>query len=498
MTSRDPSSRSGDTPSAGGGPPTAAESPAGTPSSGGALWGGRFRSGMAPEMVPLNLSLDVDRRLWRHDLRGSRAWSRALEGADVLTADEGETLRRGLDAVARRLEEGGLDEPGRGDFADAPDEDVHSLVERLLGEEVGEVAGKLHTGRSRNDQVATDTRLWGMEAADEVDELLRELCGALLDLAERGVDVVMPGYTHLQQGQPIRAAHWALAHVWPLLRDRERVRRARESAAVLPLGSGALAGCPFPVDREALARELGFRRPSENSVDAVSDRDWAAELLFAAALTGVHLSRLGEDLVLFSTRELGFLRLPEGHSTGSSLMPQKRNPDVAELTRGRAGRLVGGLTGFLTLLKGLPTGYNRDLQEDKEPLFDAVDSLLLVVPALAGAVRASAFRPDRIAAALDSQLLATDLADHLVRRGVPFRESHEAVGRLVRRAEEEECALEELPDDAFREAHPGFGDDVRACFDWERSVEARDTVGGTSRRAVREQMDAARRAVERG
>jgi argininosuccinate lyase len=337
-----------------------------------------------------------------------------------------------------------------------------------------------------------------MEAADDVEEALRELCGALLDLAERGIDLVMPGYTHLQQGQPVRAAHWALSHLWPLHRDRQRVVGARTAAEILPLGSGAIAGCPFPVDREALARELGFRGPSRNSMDAVSDRDWAAELLFASALTGVHLSRLAEDLVLFSSLELGFLRLSEGHSTGSSLMPQKRNPDVAELTRGKSGRLVGSLVAFLTLLKGLPTGYNRDLQEDKEAVFDAVDTLLLVLPAVAGAVRAAAFRPDRIARALDSQLLATDLADHLVRRGVPFRRSHELIGALVRRAEEEGCALEDLPDEVFLEIHPAFGENVRACFDWERSVEARDVVGGTSRRAVEEQMEAARRAVEGG
>jgi argininosuccinate lyase len=454
----------------------------------GALWGGRFQSGMAAAMVPLNLSLDVDQRLWRQDLVGSRAWARALGRAGVLTDEEVEALVRGLDAVETRL-------AGEGAFASVADEDIHSLVERLLHEEAGEVAGKLHTGRSRNDQVATDLRLWCREATEDVAGHLTGLAEALLVLAEGGMEVIMPGYTHLQQGQPIRAAHWALGHLWPLLRDRERVRRAGEAAGTLPLGSGAVAGCPFPIDREALARDLGFRAVSQNSLDAISDRDFAAELVFAAALTGVHLSRLAEDLVLFSSREFGFVRLDDGFSTGSSLMPQKRNPDVAELTRGKTGRLVGGLVGLLTLLKGLPTGYNRDLQEEKALVFDAVDTLAVTLPALAGAVATARFRPDRIHDALDTQLLATDLADYLVRRGVPFRRGHEAIGVLVRRAEERGCSLEDLSDDDFRSAHAAFESDVRDTFDWVRSVDARAATGGTARVAVERQMEAAREAI---
>jgi argininosuccinate lyase len=305
------------------------------------------------------------------------------------------------------------------------------------------------------------------------------------------MDVILPGYTHLQQGQPVRAAHWALSHAWPLLRDRERLVQVRASAAVLPLGSGALAGCPFPVDREELARALGFARISENSMDAVSDRDWAAELLFAAAMTGVHLSRLSEDLLLFSSKEFAFIRLGDGYSTGSSLMPQKRNPDVAELTRGKSGRLTGALMGFLTLLKGLPTGYNRDLQEDKTLVFDAVDTLNLVLPAMAGALASTIFRPDRIARALDSELLATDLADVLVRAGVPFREAHEYVGTLVREAEERAIPLKDLPEAVFASVHPALGEGrARAAFDWERSVESRATPGGTARAAVEAQRAA--------
>jgi len=438
-------------------------------------------------MEPLNRSLDVDGRLWREDVQGSRAWARALLGAGVLTADEAARIEAGLLAVEERL--------ARGLPENASDEDIHSLVERLLREEIGEVAGKLHTGRSRNDQVATDLRLWGMGAADRLDARLRELGAALVELAERGVDLILPGYTHLQQAQPVRAAHWALSHFWAFSRDRGRVLRAAEGAAVLPLGSGALAGCPFPVDRELLRKELGFRAISENSMDAVSDRDWSAEMVFAGAMVGTHLSRLGEDLLLFSSREFSFVRIGDGYSTGSSLMPQKRNPDVAELSRGKSGRLVGNLTGLLTLLKGLPTGYNRDLQEEKRFLFDTVDTLEITLPALAGALRSTEFRPEGIARARDPELMATDLADVLVRAGVPFRRSHEIIGELVREAEDRGVGLSDLPADVFVGAHPAFEGGVQGIFDWERSVEARDVPGGTSRRSVEAQLDEARRRL---
>ncbi|WP_405285708.1 argininosuccinate lyase [Gaopeijia maritima] len=443
---------------------------------------------MAPAMVPLNLSLDVDGRLWRQDIAGSRGWARALGRAGVLTEAEVSALLAGLDAVATRLESGGIP-------AGVEDEDIHSLVERLLTEEAGEVALKLHTGRSRNDQVATDLRLWVRDAVSDLDRAITDLGRALLHLAEQGLDVVMPGYTHLQQGQPIRAAHWALAPVWPLLRDRARLRAAAEAAGVLPLGSGAVAGCPFPIDRDALAADLGFYAVTENSLDAISDRDFLADLLYAGALIGVHLSRVAEDLVLFSSAEFAFVRLSDGFSTGSSLMPQKRNPDVAELTRGKTGRLVGNLTGLLTLLKGLPTGYNRDLQEDKSLAFDTVDTLMLVLPALAGAVATARFRPDRIRARLDSQLWATDLADYLVHRGVPFRRSHEAIGRIVRLAEERGVGLQQLSVDDYRSIHPSFEEDVHDLFDWDRSADSRAVPGGTARSAVETQLAAARRAL---
>ena len=452
------------------------------------LWGGRFDGGMAPAMVPLNLSLDVDARLWREDVTASKAWARAIGAAGVLSTEEVEAIVEGLDRVAARIESEGL--------ANAPEEDIHSVVERMLGEEAGEVAGKLHTGRSRNDQSSTGVRLHGMAALDAVRAGVLDLCAALLGLAERGRDVIMPGYTHLQQAQPIRAAQWALSHLFPLLRDVERLEAARRAASVLPLGSGAIAGCPFPIDREALAEELGFDAIRDNSVDAVSDRDWIVDTTYAGAMIGVHLSRLSEDLVLFSSVELGFVRLSDGYSTGSSLMPQKRNPDVAELTRGKAGRLIGGLVSMLTLLKGLPTSYNRDLQEDKEPLFDTVDTLLLTLPAIAGAVATAELRPDRMQSAMDTQLLATDLADYLVRRGVPFRQSHEMVGRLVRVSEENHLPLSGLDLADYRSESEVFDADVFDVFDWEASVEARQAAGGTSLPSVDAQMAAARARIE--
>ncbi len=435
---------------------------------------------MAPEMVPLNLSLHIDQRLWREDIRGSRAWARALGGAQVLTEAEVEGILSGLDVVEARIDEDGL--------GDAPEEDIHSVIERMLGEAAGDVAGKLHTGRSRNDQSSTGVRAYGMTSAKRIEVHLRALCRALRDLAASGIDAVMPGYTHLQQAQPIRAAHWALAHVFAFLRDIERVRRAGDAASVLPLGSGAIAGCPFPVDRDALRKELGFERLSENSIDAVADRDWVCDLVYAGAMIGVHLSRLAEDLVLFSSVEFGFLRLSDGYSTGSSLMPQKRNPDVAELARGKSGRLAGNLTTMITLLKGLPTGYNRDLQEDKEALFDTVDTLDLTLPPVAGAVETATFVPERMLEVMNAQLLATDLADYLVRRGVPFRTTHEVVGRLVRTSEDSGVSLSELPLDAMKAEHEAFEQDVAEVFDWFRSADARDSDGGTSLRAVRDQL----------
>jgi argininosuccinate lyase len=456
------------------------------------LWGGRFAAEPAAEMDALNRSLPIDRRLWREDVRGSEAWAQALGAAGVLSGDEAHLLCDGLARVGARLEGWSA-----ADWAAAPDEDIHSLVERLLREEVGAVAGKLHTGRSRNDQVATDTRLWAKAAAARLDAALRELQHAMLAQAERHVETVMPAYTHLQRAQPVSAAHWLLSHAWPLVRDRERLAGAARRLDVLPLGSGAIAGCPFPVDRVLLKETLGFRALSQNSIDAVADRDFVAELLFVGAMVGVHLSRLAEDLILFAGSEFGFVKLSDRFSTGSSLMPQKRNPDAMELARGKAGRLVGTLTGMLTLLKGLPSGYNKDLQDDKESLFDTFDTLLVLLPAVTGTVRTMEIDAGRCAAAVDASMLATELADALVRRGTPFREAHEKVGLLVRAAEERGCALDELPHDVFTGVSTHFADeDLAALFDPATAVNARGGVGGTGAEPVRRQLAVLWRGLE--
>ncbi len=459
-----------------------APKPSEAPKTARAIWGGPLEGGLAPAMEALNRSLDVDWRLWPHDVRGSRAWVGGLKGAGVLSAAEARRLCEGLDQVANQLQ--ALPGP-----EDLPDEDVHSVIERLLTEAVGPVGGKLHTGRSRNDQVATAFRLWGKEAIRDLRGLHVRMIESLRDRARDAAGLAMPGYTHLQRAQPVPAAHWLLARAWPLVRDLEALAAVERECDVMPLGSGAVAGCPFPVDREALAADLGFAAISENSIDAVSDRDWAARLLFAAAMTGVHLSQLAEDIVLFSTAEFGFARLGGGFTTGSSLMPQKRNPDAAELVRGRTGRLVGNLNALLLVLKGLPTGYNRDLQEDKEALFDSVDTLALSLRVMAGAVESLSFSAGTIESALDAELLATDLADHLVRKGVPFRESHHAVAALVQAAQAKDKRLDELGPADLCQAHPAFGDGAPPVLDAAASVESRAVRGGTAQTAMAAQLD---------
>ena len=440
-------------------------------------------------MEPLNRSLDVDWRLWPHDVRGSRAWAGGLERAGILTREEARRIDAGLAEVATRLE--ALPGP-----VGLPEEDIHTVVERMLIEEIGSVGGKLHTGRSRNDQVATAFRLWGKDAIRALRDRLAALVEAIAHGAREIPGIVMPGFTHLQQAQPIPAAHWLLSRAWPLVRDLEHLRAVLRECDVLPLGAGAVAGCPFDIDREALAADLGFSGVSENSIDTVSDRDWTARLLFGAAMTGVHLSQLAEDLVLFSSSEFGFARLGDGYTTGSSLMPQKRNPDVAELTRGKTGRLVGNLVGMLTVLKGLPTGYNRDLQEDKEAVFDSVDTLAVVLPAMTGAVASLTLDRGRLAAALGTRMLATDLADYLVRRGVPFREAHHVAGQLVRVAEDAGRELSRLTLEEMNAVHPAFADDVYEVFDPAASVESRAVRGGTAAAALEVQFDALAKALK--
>jgi len=452
------------------------------------MWGGRFSGTIDERMARFNNSYPFDWRMWAEDIRGSLAWARQIYGAGVISAAELAELTAGLTAVR--------DEFAAGSFAALPtDEDIHSAVERRLGELAGAVAGKLHTGRSRNDQVATDVRLWTLGAITRADAVLRELQAALLAQADSAGAALMPGYTHLQRAQPILLAHWLLAHFWPLQRDRERLAGCAARVAVLPLGSSALAGTPLAIDRAALAADLGFDSVSLNSLDAVSDRDFVAEFLFCAALIGVHLSRLAEDMVLYSTAEFGFVTLDDAYSTGSSLMPQKKNPDSFELLRGKSGRLVGDLVTLLTVLKGLPSTYDKDLQEDKEPLFDAADTLELALPVAAGAIATARFHHERMRAALDDGMLATDVADYLVARGVPFREAHHVVGTLVREAEARGVTISTLSFDTYRAIHPAFGEDTLDVFDFARSAATRSVTGGTAPAAVQAQLVQARAAL---
>jgi argininosuccinate lyase len=451
------------------------------------LWGGRFAGGPAPEFDALNNSIGIDFRLWSFDIQLSKAWAMALYHADVLTLEESKEIERGLDAVGARLENGEQPAPS--------DEDVHTLIDRLLHDEVGDVASKLHTGRSRNDQVATATRLWAMDAATHLDSAVRALQQTMIDQAHGLETALMPSYTHMQRAIPVSGAHWLLAHFWPLERDRVRLRAAQRSAGVLPLGSGAVAGSAYPVSRVLLQGALGFGAISANSIDAVSDRDFVAELLFTATMIGTHLSRFAEDLIIYGSSEFGFVQFGDQYTSGSSMMPQKRNPDALELARGSAARMLGNFTTLVATLKGLPTSYNKDLQDDKRVLFDAVDTLLLVLPAVSGALSECTFKPQRMRAALSSTMMATDLADYLVRKGATFREAHGAVGGLVRRCEEEKTELHALPLVAFSDAHPLFEQDVFQELSALASVEHREVDGGTGPGAVRAQLAAAQRAL---
>jgi argininosuccinate lyase len=450
------------------------------------MWGGRFAEPMDPRLDRLNRSLPVDRRLWREDLATNRAWVRALERCGVLTAADRDTMLAGLARVEAALAGGAAEA--------AADEDIHSLIERLLGEAIGPLAGRLHTGRSRNDQMGTDLRLWTMGALGRLDAALVALGRALIGQAERGMDLLMPAYTHTQRAQPVRFAHWALAHVWPLARDRARLGEARRRTAVLPLGSGAIAGSGFAVDRRLLAADLGFDDITHNSMDAVGDRDFAVEAVFVATLAGTHLSRLAEDLVLFSTAEFGFVRLAEPFTTGSSLMPQKRNPDSLELVRGAAGHLLGRLVGLLTTLKALPTGYQKDLQQSNLAMFEALDIAEQGAELLSGVVETLAPDAGRMAAALDPSVLATDLADLLVASGTPFRDAHAHVGALVRRAEELGVPLDRVSAADAARLDAALPATLRALGGAEAAVERRALPGGTARSAVGAQLEAARAA----
>ena len=449
------------------------------------LWGGRFTQPTDELMERFNRSFDFDWRLYAADIRGSMAYAKALARAGIVTDEERGLLIEGLSQVLAEFE-GGTFQPAPGD------EDIHTAVERRLQELIGPVAGKLHTGRSRNDQVVTDVRLYLMDHLDRLDGLLGDLQAAIVEQAGAHLELLMPGYTHLQRAQPVRFSHWLLSYFWMLQRDRERLRDARQRTTVCPLGSGALAGHSLDIDRESLAGELGFEAISENSIDAVSDRDFILESLAAAAILGIHLSRLAEDLTLYCSAEFAFVELDEAYSTGSSLMPQKKNPDSVELMRGKAGRLVGNLVSLLVTLKGLPSAYDKDLQEDKEPLFDTLDTVELALPVAAGMIRTLSVNADRMRAALDDSMLATDLADYLVRKGVPFRQAHDIVGRVVRYGIEQDKRLRDLSLAEWETVSPLFEADVADVFDFERAVERKASRGGTARSAVEAQIARAR------
>jgi len=451
------------------------------------LWGGRFSVPTAAALEALNRSIGTDFRLWPHDVRLSQAWAMALWGAGVLTLDESRQIESGLARVGTRLAEGALPQPS--------DEDVHTMIDRLLHEEIGDVASKLHTGRSRNDQVSTATRLWTMEMCTELDNSVRALQRVMVDQARALEHDLMPSYTHMQRAQPVSGAHWMLSHFWPLERDHARIAAVARSTAVLPLGSGAIAGSAYPVSRVLLQGSLGFSALSQNSIDAVGDRDFIAETLFTVALIGAHLSRLAEDLILYGSSEFGFVKFGEAFTTGSSMMPQKRNPDALELARASGARTLGDLTALLATLKGLPSGYNKDLQDDKRALFGAVDLIMLVLPAVGGTLGEITFDRNRMRAALSSTMMATDLADYLVGKGSTFRDAHEAVGSLIREAETKSCELTALPRESFGAAHPMFGDDVMDWLDPAQSVSRREVPGGTGPDAVRVQLDAAIAAI---
>src|SRR5215213_1887217 len=441
------------------------------------LWGGRFEGAIDPGFAEFNNSYRFDRRLFEADVTASIAYCQALEDAGVITANEGAQIRNALNTI---LKSGAAENHSA--------EDVHSFVEACLIELIGDVGRKLHTGRSRNDQVATDFRLWLRGSIDELNETIRDAQTSMLDFAEANRDVVIPGYTHMQRAQPVLLAHWCLAYVEMLKRDRERLEEVRRRVNVMPLGSAALAGTSFPINREELATALGFQGVSRNSLDAVSDRDFAVEFLSACSLIMVHLSRVAEDIILYATSEFGFFQLGDAIATGSSLMPQKKNPDSMELVRGKAGRVFGDLITLLTTLKGLPLAYNKDMQEDKEAVFDAFDTTSASLRVTATVLRNIDIDKERAAAAATSGYMnATELADYLVRKGMPFREAHEVVGKIVMRAIEAGKELEQMDLTQFSAL---IGQDVYEVLSVETTLKAKSQIGGTAREVVDKALNA--------
>jgi argininosuccinate lyase len=449
------------------------------------LWHGRYQAETDESLRKLNDSLPFDKRMWQSDIIGSRAYAAALNRAGIISQDERDSLINGLNQVEQEFIAGMFA------FA-AGDEDIHTAVERRLRELVGAPGGKLHTGRSRNDQVATDIRLYLAKAVERITDQLVALQTALTDQASEHLNTLIPGYTHLRAAQPVTVAHWLMSFFWMISRDVRRFDACHDAVLISPLGSGALAGTPYPIDRASLASDMGFNRITENSLDGVSDRDFIVEFLSAASLLMVHLSRFAEDVIIYSSPQFGYIKLDERFTTGSSLMPQKQNPDVLELVRGKAGRIAGHLSGLLNTLKGLPSTYNKDMQEDKEPLFDAMDNLETILPALIGLIHTMKFDADKMLAGLDEGMLATDVADYLVAKGIPFREAHGLVGQAVRRSLDTDTPMSKLPLEDYKSIHAVFDTDVYAVFDFAASVAKRKAAGGTAPDAVQHQIDQAR------
>jgi argininosuccinate lyase len=455
-------------------------------------WSGRFSQRADPTAEAFTSSLAFDRRLWPYDLEGSAAWARALGRAGLLRQDELTTILEGLEAVKAELESGTF--PFRREL-----EDIHMNVERRLTELAGPVGGKLHTGRSRNDQIALDERLYLRDILGHLDDRIAAVQLALVRCAERFPNCCMPGYTHLQRAQPVLLAHHLLAYVFMLARDRGRFQDCLERVNVMPLGSGALAGTAFPVDRERLARDLGFAAPSPNSMDAVADRDYILEFLSHAAILGMHFSRLSADLTLWATAEFSFVEFSDAFATGSSIMPQKKNPDVAELIRGKTGRLYGNAFAAMVMMKGLPLTYNSDMQEDKEPLFDTVDTLEAILRVMPPMLDTLDFKVERMRQVAGAQYgTATDLADYLVRKGLPFRDAHEIVGKAVRYGIAHGKELGGMTLDEFRQLSPLIEQDVYETITVEASLSARSVTGGTAPEAVQRQLAEARKIIARG
>lgn len=465
-------------------PKTAADAPK-------PLWAGRFSAAPTGELERFGASLPFDKRMWRQDIRGSKAHAAMLAHQGVISQQDADAIRAGLDDIAGQIERGEFT------FDVDRDEDIHMAIERVLTENIGPAGGRLHTGRSRNDQTAVDTHLIARDLADEILASLAKLEVVLLDRAQGEFGVVMPGYTHMQPAQPVLLSHHLLAYFWMFNRDFRRVSAAREAANVCPLGAAALAGTTYPLDRHMTAEALGFSGPTANSMDSVSDRDYLLDLIYACSVCQVHLSRLCEELVWWSSAEFGFVEMDDAHSTGSSIMPQKKNPDFAELVRGKSGRVVGDLTSLLVTVKGTPLTYDKDLQEDKEPLFDAADTVLGSLMACTGMLATCTFKEERMReASHEGYMAATDLADYLVGKGLPFRQAHAVVGRIVGDCVREGVTLQQLSTDELRSYSELFDDDAHEALDIDGIVRRRTTFGGTGHEAVRAQLKLATEALE--